>query len=69
MPTSKIDTFNQWGIGSMERTNEGPTLVIALPPRYLTPNEALRFAAYCVLMAEHAADHTFADVLAAVGNT
>ena len=48
---------------------KGEEIIILAPPSQLTPEEALRFAAWIVALAEPFAEVRFAEVLAAVHNT
>jgi len=65
MDKKQIDTANLWALGGLGDGN----IVVGLPPQRLTPDQALLFAAYLVLMAEADAKHSFADVLTAVSDT
>ena len=55
-----IDTLNKFGVGVSGLSKQ---VSIALPPKVLTPNDALDLAAWLVAYGEPFADHSFADVL------
>lgn len=59
-----IDTSNDYLVGA-----RGDGLVVMRPPRSLTMDEALRFAAWLVVMADGQGEHRFSDVLSAVEET
>lgn len=58
-----IDIWNKQLVGT-----NGKTLTVMLPSE-MTPDEALVHAAWLVVMSEHLAEHTFAEVLEAVKAT
>jgi hypothetical protein len=60
----EINTLNRYAVGK-----RGKQVVILMPPRELSCDEALVFAAYLVSMAEMDTETKFADVLDAVQNT
>lgn len=64
---AEIDTLNEWFLA--RTTEPGAPVLVGLPPRQLTPNQGLALAAWLVLLCEDDADHTFEEVLHAIGNT
>lgn len=59
-----LDIGNRHMVGVM-----GQTIVVMNPPKQLTPDEALVFAAWLVALAEYQASVKFEDVLTKVQNT
>jgi hypothetical protein len=64
MTAEPIDITNKWMVGA-----GGRNVVVLNPPRQLTPDEALVFAAWLVALAEYQASAPFANVLERVQNT
>lgn len=63
MSEQPIDTMNDQLVGM-----QGKCFRILAPKAVMTPDEALRLAAWLVSMAQPFATHTFEDVLTAIAN-
>lgn len=68
----QINTLNRFMVGSkVDSKGNNREIMVGLPHLLMepvAPNDALVLAAYLVLLSEHKADHTFAEVLEAVTN-
>jgi hypothetical protein len=69
---TEIDTINSQFVGIASGLPDGwssPVVMVQRPSAAMSPDAALRHAAWLVAVAEHHATHPFADVLKAVRST
>lgn len=64
IPSGTIDIDNRHMVGAL-----GQRIVVMNPPKSMTADEALVFAAWLVALAEYQASAKFEDILARVQNT
>jgi hypothetical protein len=62
--TEPIDTTNKYMVGA-----QGANVIVMMPPRKMTAEEAMVFAAYLVAMASMHSTHPFSEYYDKVCNT